>query len=136
MSEKTSTPTTDFIKPLVGGLTAGILDNMWLMNKDMTSNGIFAVTVAGGLYGSQMISTSLPSLIPTSVLSNAKTIQQRLLEIGAGAGSSYVVNKYVLNNEGYSRDNMMKKLAIIVASDIIGEYASDFMNTRELSYFI
>ena len=133
-SSSSTQPKTDFIKPLVGGLVAGGLDNWWLLNKDYQSNAIFGATVAGSLYATQMVSGMIPALIPTAVLSNGKTVQERLLEISAGSAGSYAVNKYIFNNE-YRQTDMMKKIAIVAVADFIGEYASDYMNQRQLSYF-
>ena len=123
----------DYIKPLVGGAVAAGLDNMWLMNKNTTANMYFGASVAIGLFASQIIEPLMPQIIPVSVLSNGKTIEDRILEIGIGSASSYVLNKYILKND-YNINDMYKKLAIIAASDIAGEYASDYMAGRSLSY--
>jgi hypothetical protein len=124
----------DFIKPLVGGAVAAGLDNMYLNNKNQTANMYFGAAVAVGLYASQVIEPIMPQIIPASLLSNGKTIEDRIIEIGAGAGSSYVLNKYILKND-FNQSEMIKKLGVIVASDFIGEYASDYMAGRALSYF-
>ena len=123
----------DYIKPLIGGAVAAALDNMWLMNKNTTANMYFGASVAVGLFASQIIDPIMPQIIPVSVLSNGKTIEDRILEIGSGAASSFVLNKYILKND-YNINDMYKKLAIIAASDIAGEYASDYMGGRALSY--
>ena len=125
--------TRDYIKPLVGGAVAAGLDNMWLMNKNTTANMYFGGSVAVGLFASQILEPFMPQIIPVSVLANGKTIEDRIIEIGAGAGSAYVLNKYILKND-FNPNDMFKKLAIIAASDFIGEYASDYMGGRALSY--
>ena len=123
----------DYIKPLVGGAVAAALDNMYLMNKNTTANMYFGGAVAAGLFASQIIEPLMPQIIPVSVLSNGKTVEDRIIEIGAGAGSAYVLNRYILKND-YNPNDMYKKLAIVAASDFIGEYASDYMGGRALSY--
>ena len=125
--------TRDYIKPLVGGAVAAGLDNMWLMNKNTTSNMYFGASVAVGLFASQIIEPLMPQIIPVSVLSNGKTVEDRIIEIGSGAASAYAINRYILKND-YNINDMYKKLAIIAASDIAGEYASDYMAGRALSY--
>ena len=125
--------TRDYIKPLVGGAVAAGLDNMWLMNKNTTANMYFGGAVAVGLFASQILEPLMPQIIPVSVLSNGKTIEDRIIENLAGAGSAYVLNKYILKND-FNPNDMYKKLAIIAASDIAGEYASDYMAGRSLSY--
>jgi hypothetical protein len=115
----------DYIKPLIGGVVAAGLDNIWLMNKNTTANMYFGASVAAGLFASQIIDPLIPQIIPVSVLSNGKTIEDRILEIESGACCGYVVNKYILKND-YNPSDMYKKLAIIAASD--------YMADRSLSY--
>ena len=57
---------------------------------------------------------------------------QRTIEIGSGVGAAYAINKFVLKSGGY-RENMTNKLITFAAADVIGEYASDFINNRPLS---
>ena len=50
-------------------------------------------------------------------------------------GAGYAVNKFILNNDGTQHD-IIKKIGAIVLSDIIAEYATDFLATRPLSYLV
>ena len=129
-----STTNTDFIKPLVGAATVMAIDKFIFKNNNMTQTLYFGAAVGAGLYGATIINPLMPVLIPAATLSNGKTIEDRTVEIAAGAIGSYALNRYVLKND-YNRDDMMYKIAAIAAADFVGEYASDYMGSRNLSYF-
>ena len=67
-----SSPETDFIKPLAGAACAIALDKFVLNQTDMTRSLYFGVAVGAGLYAAQLITPSIPALIPTATLSNGK----------------------------------------------------------------
>lgn len=129
--------TSPYIKPLAAAVTAGALDRFWLQNSDTRHNLYYAGAVGGGVLISSMVTPSLPSLLPAGILpagmGDEQTLTARLAEIGISAGAGYLLNTKVLNN-GYTRDDMMKQLAIIGVSSFVGEYVSDYMTNRPLSY--
>lgn len=122
-----------FIKPLVGAAVAVAADKFILNNNDLNKSLMFGASVGAGLYAATLIAPMIPPLIPPTTLSNGKTIQDRVVEVGSGAGSAYALNRFVLKND-YSRGEMFKRLAIIAACDFVGEYASDYMSGNPLSY--
>lgn len=134
MSTSTSSMTTDFVKPLVGGAVAVLADKFILGNQNMNQSLIFGASVGAGLYGASVVTPIMPVLIPTSVLPNGKTIEDRVLEVSAGSVGAYAINRYVLKND-FNRNDMYKKIGIIALSDFVGEYVSDYIGGRPLSYF-
>ena len=82
-----------------------------------------------------MIGSSLPDLSTTlpTFLGNGKGLMQRAVEIGSGTGASYVINKYVMKNSSY-KENIMNKIGAIVVADLAGEYISDYIAGRPLSF--
>ena len=82
-----------------------------------------------------MLGSQLPVLLPTvGTLYDAKTLEVRLAEVGAGAGVAYLINTQFLKND-YQYSQMYNKLALIAGSDFIAEYIVDFMENRNLSFF-
>ena len=129
-----STTTSDFIKPLVGAVTVMAIDKFILKNNNTNQTLYFGAAVGAGLYGAAIVTPLMPVLIPASTLSNGKTLEDRALEIASGSIGAYALNRYILKND-YNRSDMMTKIGIIAVGDFVGEYASDYMGSRQLSYF-
>ena len=138
MSSSTSSTSSmsGYVKPLVAGATAVALDKMVLMNPNMQSSLYFGASVAGALFLVGMFDANVPTFLPDvpSIGASGQTLSKRVAEITAGAGSAYAINKFVLKNDN-SPQLMAKKLAVVIASDFAGEYASDYFSSKALSYF-
>ena len=137
MSSSTSSSSmSGYVKPLVGGLTAIALDKFVLMNQNMTSSLYFGGAVGAGLLAVRMLDANVPTFMPdiTAIGASGATLSKRIAEITAGAGASYAINKFVLKNDN-NPQMMMKKLGVVIVSDFVGEYASDYFSNRALSYF-
>ena len=55
-----------------------------------------------------------------------KALEGRIVEIAYGSAAAYALNRFVLKNE-INRSDMMKKLGIICAADIVGETVCAFL---------
>jgi len=125
-----------YIKPIVGGLTAVVLDKYVLMNPNMQSSLYFGGAVGAGLLAVSMFQADIPTFLPDipAIGATGATLSKRVAEITAGAGSAYAINRFVLKNDN-SPQMMAKKIGVIIASDLAGEYMSDYLASRPLSYF-
>ena len=123
------------VKP---GATAGIailIDQFFFNESDLTKSLTFGASAGAGAYLGMMIGSSLPDLSTTlpTFLGNGKGLMQRAVEIGSGTGASYVINKYVMKNSSY-KENIMNKIGAIIVADLAGEYISDYIAGRPLSF--
>ena len=77
----------------------------------------------------------MPKFLPDipSIGATGQTLSNRVAEISAGVGEAYVISKFVVKDTS-SPQMMMKRAAVVVAADLAGEYASDYVNSRPLSY--
>ena len=123
----------DYVKPLVSGGIAFALDMFYLGEQNTTKSATFGASVAAGTFVGGMLGNYAPD-IDLPVLGNGKGLEQRILEIGAGAGVGYGFNKYVLKNSSY-REEMIQKIGVIVVADLASELVSDFLAGRPLSIF-
>jgi len=125
-----------YIKPIVGGLAAVALDKLVLMNPNMQSSLYFGGAVGAGLLAVSMFQADIPTFLPDvpSIGATGQTLSKRVAEITAGAGAAYAINRYVLKNDN-SPQMMAKKIGVVIASDLAGEYMSDYFASRPLSYF-
>ena len=64
---------------------------------------------------------------------DARTLEGRILEIGLGTGATYGLNKFVFNND-LNPNDLMKKVGVIVAADVIGEYITAYIEGRPRSF--
>ena len=128
-----NTLSLDYVKPLVAGGVAVALDMFYLGEQNTMKSATFGASVAAGTFVGGMLGNYAPD-IDLPVLGNGKGLEQRILEIGAGAGVGYGFNKYVLKNSSY-REEMIQKIGVIVVADLASELVSDFLAGRPLSIF-
>lgn len=110
------------VKPVVAGAVAGAIDHFVMKNPDVNSCAMFAGAVAGGVFAVSWVEPLVSPLFPTHTpIGNiGKALEGRIVEIACGSASAYAVNHLVLKNE-YTTNDLLYKLAIIVAGDIAGE---------------
>ena len=134
MTSTTSSSDIDYFKIIATAASAGAIDMFIFGESNINNTGVIAVSAGAGAWIGSMVGTSLPDMsssLPV-FLGNGKGLMQRAIEIGSGVGGAYAINKFVLKSGGY-RENMTNKLITFAAADIIGEYASDYINNRPLS---
>jgi hypothetical protein len=130
-----STSTNSYLKPLITGAVAAAGDKFLLMEPDFNKSLYCGGAVAAGTFIGVTVGDSLPVVVPAGgTYYDAKTLEQRLAEVGAGAASAYLINTQILKND-YQYSQMYNKLALIAGSDFIAEYIVDFMENRNLSFF-
>jgi hypothetical protein len=128
MSENT------LLKPIVMGATVVALDKFVMKNQNMNESLYFGLAGAVGAYGGAMVAKAMPLPLPSGDYFDGKTLEMRIAEIGVGAGVGYALNKYALKND-FNQKNMLNKLGILAVSDFISEYAVDYLQGRNLSFF-
>jgi hypothetical protein len=128
MSENT------LLKPIVMGATVVALDKFVMKNQNMNESLYFGLAGAVGAYGGAMVAKAMPLPLPSGDYFDGKTLETRIAEIGVGAGVGYALNKYALKND-FNQKNMLNKLGILAVSDFIAEYAVDYLQGRNLSFF-
>ena len=117
-----------------GGAVAG-LDRFVLGHTNPTQNLAFGGSLAIGKVVSNLSRPMIATILPSSSLASASSLNSRILEVAVSAGIAYVVNRYVLKNQ-FTENPMeiAKLLGVLVAGDVIGEYADDFLNKRALNF--
>ena len=122
------------LKPfLVGGLIVAA-DKFVLNQQDMNSSLYFGVAGVAGIYAAQNLKQMLPSNQgQISTMIDVKTLETRMLEVSLGAGATYAINKFALNND-LRPNELLQKVGVIIAADFLGEYIDDYMNNRALSF--
>lgn len=121
------------LKPIITAIVATAGDKYILNQADMNKSLYFGVAVGAGIYLASMVTPMLPSSQGSMGDISIKTLEGRIAEIGIGAGAAYALNRYALNNEP-NRNDMMKKVALIAASDFVSEYATDYLSGKPLSF--
>lgn len=128
---------SSMFKPVLAGVYATIIDKYYMQEPDMTRSLYFGGAVAVGIYTSEYLSpmVNLIGHIPSLnvQLYNSKTLAQRITEVGTGASVTFVLNRYILQNDIY-KSEILIRVAIIGVSDVLAEYTSDYFNGRSLSY--
>jgi hypothetical protein len=122
------------LKPfLVGGIIVG-LDKLVLNQPNINSSIYFGVSGIAGIYLAQNLAQMLPSNQGSiSTMIDTKTLETRMLEVSLGAGATYAINKFALNNDLRPND-LLNKVGVILAADFVAEYIDDYMNNRPLSF--
>jgi hypothetical protein len=120
-------------KPLASAGVAILLDRFFLKNTSVQKNLVFGASVAIGIAVGSVVGDNIPQLPNVPLLGNGKEIGSRLGEVAVGAGTVWGINKWVMKNDSGTSFN--KRILVIVAADIAGEYASDYMSSRPLALF-
>ena len=135
MSTTSTSTNSAYLKPLITGAVAVAGDRFLLNQLDMNKSLYFGGAVAAGTFLGAMVGDSIPVVIPEGgTYYDAKTLEQRLAEVGASAAAAYVINTQILKND-YQFSQMYPKLALIAGSDFIAEYIVDYYENRNLSFF-
>jgi hypothetical protein len=119
------------IKAVSSAVIAGTFDRFVLGIDDTKQNAIFGGSVAAGIVVGSMIGYQVPSIISDTTYYNGKTIAQRSFEVIFGVGTSYAL--YVSTNEVHY-DDLYKRVGVVVATDFIAEYITDYFIGNPLSY--
>ena len=133
MSSSTSSD-VDYLKIMVTGASAVAIDMFIFGENGINKSGVVVVSAAGGCFLGSMVGYAIPDMSSSLpiFLGNGKGLIQRTIEIGSGVAGGYAINKFGLKNNGY-RNDIQNKLITFAVADIIGEYASDYLNSRPLS---
>jgi hypothetical protein len=126
-------------KPVISGITGALLDKYVMGVPDTMSNVRFGATVFLGTVASSTVASFASSAMPTmesNYLYNGQTLTQRSIEVAAGSGISFLLNKYLLKNDVYDGNNWYKRVGVIALSQVIAEYATDIMQGSQPSYLM
>ena len=122
-----------YLKPLASAGVAVLLDRLLLKQTDIKKNLSFALSVGAGIGIGAMVAKNLPIPDSPSAFGNGKQIGSRVLEIASGTATTYAVNRFVMKNDAGT--GMIRKVGVIFASDLLGEYITDYANGRPLGFF-
>ena len=120
--------TASIVKPILAASSIFLIDRFVLNNTNTKSNILFASSVGVGIFFSSSLGALVKNHLPTSTPIGAlnKNIESRIVEIVSGSGSAYLINNFILKND-YSYNQILYKLGLIVASDIIAETVAEII---------
>ena len=115
-------------KPLFAGLAAAAADHYLMQNPTLKDNAMFGAAVGAGIFAVSWVEPLVSPLFPTKTpMGNmGKALEGRIVEIACGSAAAYALNRFVLKNE-FNPRNMMKKIGIVAAADLVGETVCEFL---------
>ena len=118
--------TASLVKPILAASSIFLIDRFVLNNTNTKSNLLFASSVGVGIFFSSSLGALVKNHLPTSTPIGAlnKNLESRIIEIISGSGSAYLINNFIVKND-YSYNQILYKLGLIVASDIIAESVAE-----------
>ena len=120
------------LKPLITGAVIVALDKYALNQQNLNNSLYFGLAGAIGIFGAQIVTPMIPKQ-GTGTMIDPRTLEGRILEVGLGAGATYGINRFVLNND-LRPNELMMKVAVIAGADFIAEYVDDYLAGRPLSF--
>jgi hypothetical protein len=120
------------LKPLITGAVIVALDKYAMNQQNLNNSLYFGLAGAVGIFGAQIVTPMIPKQ-GSGTMIDPRTLEGRILEVGLGAGATYGINRFVLNNDLRPNDLMMK-VAVIAGADFIAEYIDDYLAGRPLSF--
>jgi hypothetical protein len=124
-----------FLKPLCVSGVAIALDQFGMKETSLQRSLIFGGLVGAGSYVSVMVAPSITPSLPSlnAEMYNGKIVGERIVELTITASGVYAVNKYLLKNDIY-KDEMLIRLGLILLSDIGGTYISEYIEGKPMLY--
>ena len=120
------------LKPLITGACIVAIDKYALNQQNLNSSLYFRLAGAVGIFAAQIVTPMIPKQ-GSGTMIDPRTLEGRILEVGLGAGATYGINRFVLNNDLRPNDLIMK-VAVIAGADFIAEYIDDYLAGRPLSF--
>jgi len=128
-----------FTKSLTATIVAAGLDNYINDGGRMNNTIVLSRNLAfGGLVGASIISSDYiaPLLthmtpIPNTALFSGKTLEHRLIEVGLGTATAVGLNRFAFQQ---SVGSIVSQIGIVAMADFVGEYVSDYIHSKPLSY--
>ena len=127
------------MKGMFATVIASALDRYVMGIESLESNVTFGmVTGASVLIGSYVSSMESINFLGTGSVAGMysdKTVAHRLVELSVGTGAAYCINNYGLHND-FNPDDFNTRIMILVGTDFLATYATEYMNGQVLSFFV
>ena len=122
------------LKPLIAGAITVAVDKFYYNNDDLMQSLIFGAAVAASQVLAVFATPTVMAIvqIQNTSMFDGKTLEQRIIELGCGVGTSFVLNRYILKNDPYFY--YQRKIGTILAADIGATYLSEFLSGEKLAY--
>jgi hypothetical protein len=125
------------MKPVVVGCIAAAIDKFYLQEENSMRSLYFGAAVGAGNYAAEY-TYPLIKHIPMPTLSKdlyeGKTLAERIAEVSMSTSMIFVLNRYILKIDIY-KDEMMMRMGIIAASDVMGTYICEYIDNQKLEFF-
>jgi hypothetical protein len=123
------------IKPVAAGLTAVALDKYYMNEENMSKSLVFGALVGGGVLASELVAPHIVPDLPSlnSQIYNGKQLGLRITEVASASIGVFAINKYAVRNDNY-RGEILKRMGVIVVSDVVAEYIADYLTNQPLSF--
>jgi len=119
------------IKSIIAGVATVALDKYAFGESDITKSITFGIVTAGSIYSADLIASNIPENFKSQYI-NGKKLESELLELGTATAITYVVANNL--TESLPAYFMYSKIGVIVASDLIGTLAMDYLTSKPLSF--
>ena len=120
------------IKSVAAGIAAIAIDKFVLQETDINNSLILGVSTTIGIYTANLIGNNIPDNFKSNLI-NGKKFESDLLELGGASALSYGVTTGLFNYDVVT-DSLPMKFGVIVASDVIGTYISDYLTGKPLAF--
>ena len=122
-----------FIKGVSSVVIASLADRFVLNVDNSMENVKFGAAVGAGIAIGNMIGSQVPSVIQDTEYYNGKTIAQRSFEIICGTASSYAL-MYASKSNSLNYGDFYSRVGVVVATDFVSEYITDYYIGNQLSF--
>ena len=125
-------------KGLISATIAIGIDVLVYKSKNYKNTAILASTVGLSSYISNKMTNFLPEMTNSLLQNNenldVKTLESRILELSLSTSSSFILNRYILNN---MRELPLTQYLFIFGSCSLGsEYIADYLFSEKLAYLV
>ena len=125
-------------KALISSIIAIGIDTLIYKSRNYKNTAILSLTVGASSYISNKMTNFLPEMTNSLLQNNenldVKTLESRVLELSLSTSSSFILNRYILNN---MRELPLPQYLFIFGSCSLGsEYIADYLFSEKLAYLV
>jgi hypothetical protein len=105
------------------------MNNTIVLSRNLAFGGLVGASIISADYIAPLLTHMTP--IPNTALFSGKTLEHRLIEVGLGTATAVGLNRFAFQQ---SVGSIVSQIGIVAMEDFVGEYVSDYIHSKPLSY--
>jgi hypothetical protein len=126
------------VKPVATAAFVAAAEKYYFKNNDLKSIAMYSAAIGASSFAASIVAPQItPDLgLNIGTMVSGKAVEERVVELAFGVGAAYGLNTFILrNNFDFKAPETIKRIGLLVAAEVGGEFVSDFFAGQPLNYF-